>query len=200
MLSSPPGAKEPELISHRHNVLAMIFFVMSVAAIWIALFQLNTWLFSDAKVSGYISWVFLPAAIRMLAVMIGGWAGAFGLFVGALVTNIAFIEYEPLNVVTLAALSSVGPLLAAYLCTRWLRLPNDLSGLNRSQLLVFAVAGAVFNVFPHNMYFYLTGVSSDAWSGVVPMFVGDLVGTLVVLYLASFLIRLFTKGLGVKKV
>lgn len=199
MLSSPPGAKEPELISHRHNVLAMIFFVTIVAAIWIALFQLNTWLFSDAKVSGYISWVFLPAAIRMLAVMIGGWAGAFGLFVGALVTNIAFIEYEPLNVVTLAALSSVGPLLAAYLCTRWLRLPKDLSGLHRSQLLVFAVAGAIFNVFPHNMYFYLIGMSSDAWSGVVPMFVGDLLGTLAVLYLASILIRLFSKGLGIKK-
>ena len=47
----------------------------------------------------------------------------------------------------------------------------------------------------------MTGLSFDAWSGILPMFVGDLAGTLIVLYLASFFIRLFAnKSTDIKRV
>jgi hypothetical protein len=195
MLSTPPGdAVTTELTHHRLSTVAMILFVLGVALAWFALYELNTWLFSRIHLTGFISWIFLPAAIRMFAVMVGGWSGALGLFLGAILTNLSLLKYEPFNIVMLAGLSTIGPLVAFNLCTRWLNLPRDLSGLQRSQLLVFAVVGAIFNTIPHNLYFYFTGLSPDAWSGVVPMFVGDLAGTLIVLYLASFVFRLFTKG------
>ena len=193
MLPTPPGAAKQIESNHRSSFGAMISFVLGVALLWVALYQFNAWLFDEIHLTGFISWIFLPAAIRMLSVMIGGWTGALGLFVGALLTNLNLLMFEPLNAVVIAALSALGPLVAVYLCTQWLRLPNDLAGLQRSQLLVFAVAGAVFNVFPHNLYFYLTGLSYDAWSGILPMFVGDLAGTLIVLYVASFSIRLVLK-------
>jgi hypothetical protein len=195
MLSTPKGdACTTELKNHRLSTVAMILFVLGVALAWFALYQLNTLLFSRIHLTGFISWIFLPAAIRMLAVMVGGWAGALGLFLGAILTNLSLLKYEPLNIVILAGLSTLGPLVAFNLCTRWLKLPRDLSGLQRSQLLVFAVAGAIFNTIPHNLYFYVTGLSPDAWSGVMPMFVGDLAGTLIVLYLASLLVRLLSRG------
>lgn len=194
MLYTPPGdARTTELSHYRLSTVAMILFVLGVALGWFALFELNTWLFSRIHLSGFISWIFLPAAIRMLAVMVGGWAGALGLFLGAILTNLSLLKYEPFNIVILAGLSTLGPLVAFNLCTRWLKLPQDLAGLQRSQLLVFAVAGAIFNTIPHNFYFYFTGLSPDAWSGVIPMFVGDLAGTLIVLYLASVALRLITK-------
>jgi hypothetical protein len=195
MLSTPPGdSGTTELTHQRLSTVATILFVLGVALVWFALFELNTWLFSRIHLTGFISWIFLPAAIRMLAVMVGGWAGALGLFLGALLTNLSLLKYEPFNIVILAVLSTIGPLAAFNLCTRWLKLPRDLSGLQRSQLLVFAVAGSIFNTIPHNFYFYFTGLSHDAWSGVLPMFVGDLAGTLIVLYLASLALRLLTKG------
>jgi hypothetical protein len=194
MLSTPPGAAHQKNVNHRPSIGAMALFAAGVAIAWVVLFQLNIWLFSDIHLTGFISWIFLPAAIRMLAVMIGGWSGALGLFVGAILTNLSLIELEPFNVMVLAALSALGPVIAVNLCTRWLQLPGDFSGLQRSQLLVFAVAGAVFNVFPHNLFFYTTGLSYDAWSGVLPMFVGDLAGTLIVLYVASASIRMVTRS------
>lgn len=193
MLPTPPGAAKQTASNHRSSFGAMILFVLGVALLWVALYQFNAWFFEALHLTGFISWIFLPAAIRMLSVMIGGWAGALGLFMGALLTNLSLLRFEPFNALVIAALSALGPLVAVYLCTRWLRLPNDLAGLQRSQLLVFAVAGAVFNVFPHNLYFYLTGLSHDAWSGILPMFVGDLAGTLIVLYVASFSIRVLLK-------
>ncbi len=194
MFSTPPGATHQKDFNHRPSIGAMVLFATGVAIAWVVLFQVNVWLFSEIHLTGFISWIFLPAAIRMLAVMIGGWAGALGLFVGAILTNLSLLELEPLNVMVLAALSALGPVIAVHLCTRWLQLPGDLSGLQRSQLLVFAVAGAVFNVFPHNLFFYMTGLSYDAWSGVLPMFVGDLTGTMIVLYVASVSIRMVTRS------
>ncbi|MFY9137002.1 hypothetical protein [Zwartia sp.] len=194
MFSTPPGATHQKDSNHRPSIGAMVLFAVGVAIAWVGLFQLNIWLFSEIHLTGFISWIFLPAAIRMLAVMIGGWSGALGLFVGAILTNLSLLELEPFNVMILAALSALGPVIAVHLCTRWLQLPGDLSGLQRSQLLVFAVAGAVFNVFPHNLFFYMTGLSYDAWSGVLPMFVGDLAGTLIVLYVASVSIRMVTRS------
>ena len=193
MLSPPSGAPKQTESNHRSSFGAMILFVFGVALTWVALYQFNSALFADIHLTGFISWIFFPAAIRMLAVMVGGWLGALGLFFGALLTNLAQLWYEPFNALVIGALSALGPLVAVHMCTRWLRLPNDLAGLQHSQLMVYAVAGAVFNVFPHNLYFYLTGLSVDAWSGILPMFVGDLTGTLVVLYVASLLIRLISK-------
>jgi len=194
MLFTPSGAANlKQNINHRFSVGAMISFVLGVAVAWFMLFRFNAWLFSSIQLTGFISWIFLPAAIRMLAVMVGGWAGFLGLFLGAVATNLDQLKYEPFNIVALAGLSALGPIVAVQLCTRWLHLPSDLSGLQRSQLLVFAIAGAVFITFPHNLYFYFTGLSPDVWSGIVPMLVGDIVGTLIVLYFASFSLKLFTK-------
>lgn len=195
MPSTPSGAVNlKQTINYRFSTGAMILFVLGVAVSWFILFRFNAWFFSGIQITFFINWIFLPAAIRMLAVMVGGGAGVMGLFLGAVVTNLEQLRYEPFNIVVLAGLSALGPLVAVQLCTRWLQLPSDLAGLKRSQLLVFAVAGAVFITFPHNLYFYFTGLSPDAWSGIVPMFVGDLAGTLIVLYLASFSLKLFAKA------
>ena len=193
MLFPPPGAVNQTQSNHRLSFGAMILFAMGITTVWVALYQLNSWFFSEIYLNSFISWIFLPAAIRMLAVMIGGWAGALGLFVGAILTNLSLFEIEPINAMVLAALSALGPVVAVHLCTRWLQLPLDLAGLQRSQLLVFALAGSIFNVIPHNLFFYSTGLSHDAWSGVLPMLVGDLSGTLIVLYLASVSIRMVAK-------
>jgi len=194
LFTLPGGARTTKLTHHRLSTVAMILFVLGVALAWFVLFHMNTWLFSRIHHTGFISWIFLPAAIRMLAVMVGGWLGALGLFLGAILTNLSLLKYEPFNIVILAGLSTLGPLVAVTLCTRWLKLPQDLAGLQYLQLLVFALAGAIFNTIPHNLYFYFTGLSPDAWSGIVPMFVGDLSGTLIVLYLTSLVLRLCTKG------
>lgn len=161
-----------------------------VALLWVLLYALNHWIFSVTEVSAFISWIFLPAALRMLAIMACGWAGALGLFVGALVTYQTDPTGGTVDRLVLAFLSATGPMLAFWFCTKLLNLSKDLSGLTAKQLLVFASTGALLNAVPHNIYFYLSGRMSSPMEGLVPMLVGDLVGTLLVLYMASFALRL----------
>lgn len=178
---------------HRLSFGAMFLCVLGVAVAWISFYQLNNWLFSGTHISRFVSWIFLPAAIRMLAVIALGGAGGLGLFVGALVTNFIAHDVELTDSLVLAGLSASGPLCAVFLCTHFMRLPNDLLGLQRSHLFMFAAVGSLFNVVPHNIYFYLNGLSETVWTGMMPMFVGDLIGTLIVLYIASVSLRFISK-------
>ena len=167
-----------------------------VAVAWFLLYHFNNWLFSSLSVSPQVSWIFLPAAIRMLAVVLFGWAGVLGLFLGALFTNQLFGEVAPVTAVTVSVLSALGPWLAFKACTHWLNLPDDLAGLKPGHLLILSAVGAFFICVPHCIFFYMSGISPDLWSDLIPMFTGDLIGTLVVLYGASWLIKLFLPRKG----
>ena len=162
---------------------------VSVAAIWVGLFELNEIFFETIGVTKYISWIFLPAAIRMISVMLLDWIGAAGLFLGALVTNASLLSQNLSEAVALAGLSCIGPVLAVAFCTRWLRIPANLSGLGLRQLTLFGLVGALCNVIPHNIYFYLSDRMRSPLDGVIPMFVGDLVGTVIVLYACALVLR-----------
>ena len=164
-----------------------------VALAWILLFKLNAWLFAFVTVSENVSWVFLPAAIRVLAVMLFGWTGALGLFGGGLLTSNFMSGGSLSESVVLAGLSALGPLVAVRVCAHFLQTSPDLGGLGAKGLFIFAVAGAVFNVVPHSLYLYEAGKVVNPLGSMASMFVGDLVGTLMVLYAAAGLLGLMRR-------
>lgn len=156
--------------------------VAGVAVLWILLFGFNDWAFWYFDSAHVISWVFLPAALRLLGVMLFGWRAALGLFFGALATNGAAFENSMAQSLTVAALSGLGALTALHLTMHILKMPLTLHGLTPRRLAVFALIGALCNVVPHNLFFWAIGLLPDPFSGLVPMFVGDLTGILIVLY------------------
>jgi len=172
------------------NFLTKLLSAGSIALLWVLLYALNQWAFSITEISAFISWIFLPAALRMLAIMVCDWAGALGLFAGALLTTQTDLAEGFGDGLMLAFLSATGPMLAFWFCTRLLNLSKDLSGLTAKQLLVFASTGALFNAVPHNIYFYISGRMGSPIEGLVPMLFGDFVGTLIILYVASVALRL----------
>ncbi len=156
--------------------------------IWVLFYKLNLWVFSCFEYNPHVSWVFLPAGIRMIAVFIFGWAGVIGLFIGSIITNDAEMSSD---VVYLAAISGLAPMLAKSACKWWFNIPDSLQGLTGSQLLVFAFAGAFANALFSSLQFYYSGIAESLHS-FYPMFVGDLLGTLIIFYISLGLIRLST--------
>ncbi len=194
MASDPQRDAQASVVrTAQTNFLTKMLLAGLIALFWVLLYGLNHWIFAVTEVSSFISWIFLPAALRMLAIMACDWAGAVGLFAGALVTHQADPSGGFGDGLVLAFLSATGPMLAFWFCTKLLNLSKDLSGLTAKQLLVFASTGALLNAVPHNIYFYLSGRMSSPIEGLVPMLVGDLVGTLLVLYVASFALRFVSR-------
>ena len=160
----------------------------AVAALWVLLFQLNSWLFARWETSALANWIFLPAALRLVAVLILGWRGALGLLLGAVVTSALMETPWPENVV-LPALSALGPVIAVKLARDHLHWPVDLQGLRYSHLMWLAALGAVSNGLLHHAYLALSAPDLDWDEVLVTMVGGDLLGTFVVMVVASAVLR-----------
>ncbi|MBB3180995.1 hypothetical protein [Variovorax sp. Sphag1AA] len=160
--------------------------VLGTVAVWVGLFKFNDWLFGYMGLSLVISWVFVPAAVRLLSVMLFGMRGALGLWIGALLTNHAFAT--PWQSIAVACLSSGGPVAAMYIGRRWLQLPASLQGLTPGKLFQLSVLAAACNAVPHNIFFWIVDLMPDPLMGIGPMFIGDLFGILLVLYTLRALI------------
>ena len=178
--------------------MAAVFQVAGVAALWVALFRLNDWAFGYFDQAQVISWVFLPAALRLLGVLVLGQRAALGLFFGALATNGAAFEHSIAQSVSVASISSLGALGAIHLTTRLLQVPPTLRGLTAGRLAVFAVVGALCNVVPHNLFFWTVGLQPNPFVGLVPMFVGDLAGIVIVLYTLRGVLLLIGRRMRVR--
>lgn len=166
-----------------------LFSVASVSLAYVVFYDINAWLFSTYKVSENISWVFLPAAIRMIAVLLAGWAGVVGLFVGSVLVDQSRLLADPAHALILATLSSVPSIFAVQALRRFLAIPRDLRGMTGRHLLWFGLAGGLANSAAHTVYFATRASSLQPLGGFVPMFVGDTLGTLLMLYAVAVLLR-----------
>jgi hypothetical protein len=162
-----------------------------VAVVWLVLYVLNDLMFSSAAVTEHLSWFFLPAFIRMLAVMLFGCVGALGIFVGSLCSGwYSMLEPNYISVLTLAGFSAIAPLAAFLLCSQYFSFKRDLRGLSATQLICLGMVSAALTAGIHNLHFSAVGHVDNFWDGFVPMFVGDALGTFAMLYLAKLLVGL----------
>ncbi len=170
-----------------------IFEAIGVAIAWTLLFKLNMWAFKSLEVNHFVSWIFLPAFIRILSVLLFGWAAVTGLIIGAIITsNPADIGHTTPYV--LALISGVGPMIAVRFCEYVLKLPPTLIGIRPSHLFIFAITGAFVNVSLNGYYFALHQLPSHPITCLSPMFIGDMLGSIIMLYVASFILKACVKA------
>jgi len=153
-----------------------------IAVLWVSLYWLNDWAFHFLEKSQAASWIFLPAALRLIAVLIWGLPGALGLWIGALVTSSqVFGSWTP-AVLIAAPMSALAPLLAVALMREPLGLKPDLGGLSVGALAQLALANATCSALLHCLVFIVLRDPIANPADIFTMLIGDLVGTLVVLY------------------
>jgi hypothetical protein len=159
--------------------------VPAVALLWVGLYHLNGWLFAGLEDGAVANWIFLPAALRLIAVLVLGWRGMLGLYLGAMATNATFFASawsdESLGA---AAVSALAPGAAVALTRGRLDLRPDLSGLSPYDLILLANVSAICSALLHSAYLQWLGYGLDATGSPVAMYVGNVVGTVLALYLA----------------
>lgn len=177
------------------NLTIRSFFIQLsvISLLWVGLYQLNGWFFERLALSEHVSWIFLPAALRMIAVLVAGWVGVLGIFLGSLVTCL-FVPglSDPVDILMIASLSALAPTAALLVCARFWGAKLNLAGLSPLHLLVLGTVAAGFTAILHNIYFVMLGKVEAVLESLSAMFVGDLVGTLVVLYAAKWLLHVCT--------
>jgi hypothetical protein len=156
--------------------------VVATIVLFLAMLWVNDRLFRRLEFAPGINWVYLPAGMRLLCTLLFAEAGAVGLLlVSWLVSFVFLFPNDPARAFVGGILATLAPWLVYRGARRVYGFQGSLRNLTPGRLLVLALVYSVASPLLHHLWFALRG-QDDLLRGFVAMFVGDLAGTLIVLY------------------
>jgi hypothetical protein len=163
--------------------------VAGTMALFIAALALNEVLFRHFEFAPGISWIYLPAGVRLLCTLLFGGAGALGLLlVSWLVCFTYFFPDDPVRSFAGGILASAAPYLVYLGAQYFSGLRATLANLSPARLLGCACAFSLASPLLHHLWFAFYEHKPNLATSFVAMAVGDFGGTLVVLYGARWLL------------
>ena len=179
------------------HVQSATLIVGVTALFYVALFLLNGFLFSVLDFSAGVTWVFLPSGLRLVAVLLFDKWGALGIVLGSLM--MAFHDTrltDPVTVAMAACISGLAPLLAREICLSLTDLKVDLKDLTALSLVRITLIFSAVSAGLHQSWYAWRGHSDNALAGVLVMFSGDMLGTMLILYASKVALSLDTRLRG----
>lgn len=170
-------------LSIRNSAEAAVLSLAS-AFLFVAFFRLNDVMFGALEHSEGVNWIFLPAGFRILLVLGMGLPACWGIFLGNLYLDLDHLQHghETLTVMT-AVVSGFTPWLVMKGMKRWHLMNVGLQNLNHQQLLNFTLLYAIANAVSHQLlWLFNTDHQHHFLVEIWPMFIGDLIGALIMLY------------------
>lgn len=166
------------------QVLEVAVMIAVSALLYVEFFRLNDLVFSRFEHIEGVNWIFLPAGFRVLLVLGMGLPGAAGILLGN-----CWLDWDHINPQTLwlvlatAAASGFTPWVVKCAMEKQRLLPRQLQNLSAQSLLQFVLAYAAANALAHQLLWWaLQRPGSNPLVDIWPMFVGDAIGALVILY------------------
>lgn len=171
-----------------------LLYVTISAVVWCAFVPLYAELFTWTEHISGINWIYLPHGLRMILVLLFGVAGAVGFSIGAHIlrfTELDGIDFNSALHVPFAFIPGLAAYFAVVLIVKnWpgkslsFQSGAGMSGIDGRQLLLVAFASGLLNSGGHCLVRYL--IEGDAESllinNFVSMFVGDVLGAVLLLY------------------
>jgi len=157
-------------------------YILAVAALYFVGFYANDVLFSNLEHHRGAHWIFLPAGLRLLGILLLGSIGAIGIFLGSLLATLILGQSTPLGMVVESLISAGAPLLTYYVALRY-GLSVNLKNLNAKSLFVLATVFSAASALMHSIWYATQGVAESFATSFLAMFIGNLLGTSIVLYI-----------------
>ena len=172
-------------MNQRLQLLAQWALMVIVSAcLFVGFFQLNGWALAPFEYTPGVNWVFLPAGFRVLLVLILGLPGALGIVAGNLwLDHEQWMTGHAAPYFLAALVSGMGPwAVRQWMVARGL-LDKQLKDITLVRLVNFILVYAAVNAVFHQFIRWNFQIShSVPWVDIWPMFIGDVVGALAVLY------------------
>ncbi|SAK90028.1 hypothetical protein AWB79_06510 [Caballeronia hypogeia] len=157
--------------------------VFGTALFFVASLWVNQEIFVRSEFVRGVNWVYLPAGIRLLSTLLFGADGALGLLFASWVVNFFyFFPNDPVRSFAGGIIATAAPYAMYRLARELYGLNASLSNLTAGRLMILTVAYALAGPLLHNIWFWLQGDRADIVSRFFAMFIGDLCGTMIVIY------------------
>ena len=175
-----------------HRILTTALLLTLSSLFYYGGFSLNTFLFSRADFSVGVNWIFLPAGLRLLLTLLFAEEGAVGIAISSMAIGLFnFFTNDPLTAITSGIISGVSPYIARMIILHKTNLSEGLGNLSTSLLMQCAFIFSIISPTLHQIWFYIQGYTSNFWSSLCVMMIGDLIGSIIVIYLAKLSIDIW---------
>jgi hypothetical protein len=179
--------------SERSRVFLVAVLISTL--LYSALFFFNDWLTETVKYDLGVSWIYLPAGLRLFLILIFGLSGAIG--IAAASFAISYFWAFPADLVTcigIGLISGFAPLLAKWVVVSNIPINNDLSNLSLQKIIFCVVVYALMSAGLHQYWFVLRGLESGSLDHFLVMFVGDIAGSILLIALIKYSIDLVKRS------
>ena len=164
---------------------------IATALLFVLALVLNEWIFGSLQFVRGVHWIYMPAGVRVLCTLLFAEAGAVGLLIVSLLACIYYFFPDDLMRGLYGGIAAALAPYAVYrMARRWMGLGKSLANLTAPRLLLLSVLYALGNALLHQAGALLLGRGMHL-DRVFVMLVGDLTGTLIVLYVAKALLMLW---------
>jgi hypothetical protein len=185
-----------EYLRTRQNHL-MLFCVGALisALLYSALFFLNDRLTEALKYDLGVSWIYLPAGLRLFLILIFGLAGAIGIAVASFaISYYGVFPPDLLTCIGIGLISGFAPLLAKWVVIANINISNDLSNLSMQKIIFCVVVYAFMSAGLHQYWFVLRDLESGSVDHFLVMFIGDIAGSVLLIALIKYSIDLLKRS------
>lgn len=170
--------------------------VVATVVLFLVTLGLNILLFTRLEFARGINWIYLPAGMRLVCTLLFAEDGALGLLlVSWLVSFCLFFPDDPARAFVGGILATVAPYGVYCGARRVWGFETSLATLTPGRLLLLAVVYSIASPLLHHLWFALQG-QDNLLPGFAAMAIGDLNGTLIVLYGAKAMLALVPRTTG----
>ena len=169
--------------------------VLISTLLYSALFFFNDWLTETVKYDLGVSWIYLPAGLRLFLILIFGLSGAIGIAIASFTISYFGVFLPDLvTCIGIGLISGFAPLLAKWFVVSNIPINNDLSNLSPQKIIFCVVVYALMSAGLHQYWFVLRGLESGSLDHFLVMFVGDIAGSILLIALIKYSIDLVKRS------
>ncbi len=167
------------------SILYFLCSIIGVAIVWFFFDYINREYFAFFKISDFIYWLYIPAGYRLIVVIVFGWEGALGVAIAYGIRGYFYRGFSIETSLVLAPLYGLAPLIAYQAWKKLFNISSELNGLSPINIFWLSSLSALINGLFRIFYFEYAHLPHGLYE-LCLMFVGNLLGTFVILYLVKF--------------
>lgn len=164
--------------------------IASIVVLWLLFDILNIYVLNLLKINDFLYAIYLLAGFRLLSVILFGWIGVFGVFLGYLLSGFFLKGFDIQDAFFLGILSSVAPFIAYLFWKKLLKKNDDFLNVSFIELFYLIVLSSIINAIFRSTY--LIGFDKNISSNIlIATFAANLSGSIIFLFGLKAIISLF---------
>lgn len=150
-------------------------------------------LFGSLNFSHRVDWIFLPSGLRLAFVLLFLADGVIGIALAStLITYLLYFDGNYVSMVLNGSMAGLAPYLARQVAMHHFKLDKNLNNLKVIGILKLSALFAVISALVHQLWYFWNGKTDDFIASALVMMVGDLLGTLIVLFTLKIMVQSFS--------